>query len=135
MKKQLFKLCLALPAALLFGCATNAVPGGRNGMPAGASLTAGSSLYQTPQMTNFGVSVSCQSCHGEGGSGGRAPAITGYSVEVLESFARGDASHPAPTGRRSAKFPEMDNGDFEDIAAFLRAEAGTGLATPIAGAR
>lgn len=135
MKKQSFKWGIALPVALMIGCSTDAVPGGGNGLPLGASLTTGSALFETPQMTNFGVSVSCQTCHGQGGAGGRAPAIRGYSAEVLASFARGDADHPAPTGRRDAKFPVLDNQDFEDMAAYLRTEASAGINHPIAGTR
>lgn len=135
MKTYRISFCILLPVALLAGCNTLAVPGNGNGMPVQGSLnaSAGAHLFGSPQMTNFGVAVSCQSCHGEAGSGGRAPAIRGYSAEVLARHARGEATHPAPTGRRPAKFPELGDGDFEAIATFLRAEAHSDAGVPIAG--
>lgn len=82
-------------------------------------------VYNTAQLTNFGVEISCAECHGQDGSGGQDTAgrpvvgIQGVSAQVLADHAQGDARHPAPTGRVPLKFPDLSAADFDAMARFL----------------
>ncbi len=84
--------------------------------------------YHTPQLTNFGVEISCAECHGQDGAGGQNAAgqaiggILGFGADVLAAHAQGNAHHPAPTGRADVKFPNLTAEDFDAIAAFLAYE-------------
>ncbi|MFQ5493999.1 MAG: c-type cytochrome [Phycisphaerae bacterium] len=84
-----------------------------------STVEPGEALFADPQPTNFGVAVSCASCHGVDGAGGKATAIRGADAATLTAYAQGGAAHPAPAGRQDVKFPELGPDDFQAIAAFL----------------
>lgn len=143
MKNSLLNMFVALFLVLLVGCSvTGSLDGGNagdteapvgnsptdppDGGDTGAVLDRGRTLFSSLQMTDSEsvASASCAQCHEADGSGGRSASIRGLDATVLQDHAQGDTNHPALSGGRpgrvpEVKFPELDAADFEAIAAFL----------------
>lgn len=123
MKYALGDVLVAGFLVLLVGCsATDSLDGGNTGTP----LERGATLFSSPHATGTDstAAASCAQCHGVDGSGDRAASIRGIGATTLQAHAQGDAFHPALSGGREGrvpeiKFPELDAADFELIAAFL----------------
>ncbi|MFQ5461078.1 MAG: c-type cytochrome [Phycisphaerae bacterium] len=86
----------------------------------------GARLFRDPQAisSDFQPDASCAQCHGDDGSGGRAPSVRGADADTLQSLAQGDGQHLALAGGRvgrvpEVKFPELTAEDFAALAAFL----------------
>lgn len=146
-KKTVVSMFAALYLLFLAGCsATGPLDGGETIDPAGsagnvplasddavdnavdneAPVDPGEAIFLSVQSTGTDstAAASCAQCHGTDGSGDRAASIRNLDATRLQAHAQGDAFHPALSGGRvgrvpEIKFPELDAADFSAIAAFL----------------
>lgn len=125
MKYVLADTSLALFLSIMVGC-TATSPIDTGGDASGSLLARGETLFTAQQVLDSvsSPSASCAQCHEADGSGGRTASIRGSSAAILQDFAQGEANHPALSGGRpdrvpQVKFPELDAADFDAIEAFL----------------